>query len=277
MTTVEVGPRGLRLALCEWPGRADAVPVVIVHGFLEQGAAWDAVATALDRRVYAPDQRGHGRSDHVGPGGWYHFWDYVADLDAVVGAIGGPVDLIGHSMGGTVSALYAGARPEQVRRLVLVEGLGPPDATGDTVRRAREFLRDRREPPAHRPLADLDDAAARLRRSNPALAPAEALRLAARASGPVGDGWGWTWDPLHRGRAPNPFSAAQFREFLREIRAPVLAIDGGASAFRVPDHDERLAALQSVEHDQIPGAGHLVHHDDPIGLARRVRAFLDRP
>ena len=116
------GPRAIQLRIRDWAGPEPTV--VLLHGFLEQSAAWDPVARSLGRRVVAPNQRGHGRSGHVGDGGWYHFWDYVGDLDQLVEHIGGPIDLVGHSMGGTVAALYAGTRPDMVRRLVLVEGLG---------------------------------------------------------------------------------------------------------------------------------------------------------
>jgi pimeloyl-ACP methyl ester carboxylesterase len=297
-SSIEVGPRGLALRMCEWSGDAEAPadgprlpPVLVLHGFLEQGAAWDAVARRLERRVVAPDQRGHGRSDHVGPGGWYHFWDYVGDVDAIVRRLGAPIDLVGHSMGGTVACLYAGARPENVRRLVLVEGLGPPDTTDQAVQRAREFLRDRQTPPTHGTLRDLDDAVARMRRSsyrataapppsgtpwNPALGPEAARLLAERVTTRTDGGLAWSWDPLHRGRSPTPFSAAQFVAFLREIRAPVLLVDGGRSPFVIPDREQRVAALAGeVREVVLPDAGHLVHHDDPEGLARVIRAFLD--
>ena len=59
-------------------------------------------------------------------GGYYHFPDYVFDLDCVIQALGvRSFKLIGHSMGGTISLLYSGAFPERVKKLVLIEGVGP--------------------------------------------------------------------------------------------------------------------------------------------------------
>jgi pimeloyl-ACP methyl ester carboxylesterase len=257
--------------------------VLVLHGWLEQGAAWDAVAQRLGREVWAPDQRGHGLSEHVGRGGWYHFWDYVGDAAALADAMGPPVDVVGHSMGGAVACLLAATRPDVVRRLVLVEGLGPPDGTDGAVQRAREYVAERLAPPRHGTLASIDDAADRLRRTAPRLSPETARRLASRVTRPAAPGDGppgalvWTWDALHRARAPVPFLASLFATFLREIRAPVLRVDGADSAFVLPDADARAALLDIRRYARIDGAGHLVHHDQPEALAEAIRAFLDAP
>jgi pimeloyl-ACP methyl ester carboxylesterase len=249
-------------------------PLVVLHGFLEQGAAWDAVARATGRRVLLPDLRGHGQSGHVGGGGFYHFWDYVPDVDALVEAVGAPVDLLGHSMGGTVACLYAGTRPDAVRRLVLVEGLGPPDLTHEAVERARAVLAERRAPPTHRPMRDAAEAAERLVRST-GVDPLTARRLADRSTVPADGGVRWSWDPLHRARTPAPFQVGLFREFLREIRCPVLLVDGARSTFRVPDAAERVACLADARAVVIDGAGHFPHYDAPEALAAAIRTHLE--
>ena len=272
--TIGTGPRGLLLRICEWPG--DGPPVVILHGFLEQGAAWDRVARRLGRRVVAPDHRGHGRSGHVGSGGFYHFWDYVGDVDALVEHLGAPVDLVGHSMGGTVAGLYAGTRPEAVRRLVLVEGLGPPDTTDTAVDRARQFLKARRQPPRHGALRDVADGVRRIRHYNPGIPEEVARDLVARTTRPDPDGLQWTWDPLHRGRSPSPFQASLFSRFLSEITAPTLLVTGGRSWFRIEDVAERAACLADARQITIPEAGHLVHHDAPEALAQAIRGHLEQ-
>lgn len=267
--------RGLLLRVCEWEG--DGPPIVVMHGFLEQGAAWHEVAQHLTRRMVAPDQRGHGRSGHVGTGGFYHFWDYIGDLDALVDHLGGSVDLVGHSMGGTVACYFAGTRPECVRRLVLVEGLGPPDMTTTVVDRARRFLDDLKRGPTHRPLASVDDAVRRIHAYNPALPHDVAVRLAARNTRLQDDGTlTWTWDALHRARNPVPFQIDMFRHFLGNIRMPVTIVRGGRSTFVLSDEDERIAALgtDEVAIHVVEEAGHLVHHDAPQKLAHIFEAAL---
>jgi pimeloyl-ACP methyl ester carboxylesterase len=84
----------------------------------------------------------------------------------------------------------------------------------------------------------------------------------------------WTWDARHRQRNPRPFDAAQFCAFLSAITAPTLAIDGGDSQFRVEGLDTRRRALKTATHVTIPGAGHLVHHDQPEALARLIHDHI---
>jgi pimeloyl-ACP methyl ester carboxylesterase len=276
-TRLHTGARGLWLAVHHWGPEAGR-PVVILHGFLEQGPAWGAVARALaPRRVVAPDHRGHGRSGHVGAGGFYHFWDYVADVDALLDALGeGPVDLVGHSMGGTLAVLVAACVPEKVRRLVLVEGLGPPDGSPRALEQARAALRHRRRPPRHRPVDGPDDAVQRMRKGNPDLPAHRAPDLARHLIRPAGETWSWTWDPLHRARSPQAFSAAGFRTFLAAVEAPVLLVDGATSPYQhIPDLDDRRAALQDARVHTLADTGHHPHHTCPAVLADLIREHLD--
>jgi len=270
---VDLGPQELSLDVQVYNPRAPGRPLVVLHGFLEHGAAWRWVAEQLNRPVYAPDQRGHGRSEHVGRGGFYHFWDYISDLDLLLEQLspGGPVDLLGHSMGGTVACLYAGTRPERVHRLVLVEGLGPPDTSSTLTQRAKLFLEHRRNPHRNPVLEDVPAAALRIRRHNRRLSEERALSLAEHSTRPVDGGVTWSWDARHRARSPRPFVDAQFIPFLQEITAPTLVIWGGASGFPGLGRAEHISGARVV---QIPGAGHLVHLDAPESVAREVEGFL---
>ena len=82
--------RGLRQVASTW-GPPDGPLVVLVHGLIDHGAAWEDVAQPLAARgfkVLAPDLRGHGLSGHVGPEASYHALDFVADVDAWIAAEG---------------------------------------------------------------------------------------------------------------------------------------------------------------------------------------------
>ena len=113
---IEVG--GTRLAYRVW-GSPGAEPLVLLHALGEGGADWDVVAPAFARhwQVYAPDLRGHGRSDWPGD---YSVELMEADILGFLDALKlDRVDLIGHSMGGLVAYLLAGDHPERVSRLIL--------------------------------------------------------------------------------------------------------------------------------------------------------------
>jgi 3-oxoadipate enol-lactonase len=108
----------LRLAYRVW-GSPDAEPLVLLHALGESAADWDAVAPAFAqyRRVYAPDLRGHGRSDWPGD---YSVELMEADVLGFLDALQlDRVELVGHSMGGLVAYLLAGDHPERVSRLIL--------------------------------------------------------------------------------------------------------------------------------------------------------------
>src|SRR5690242_11085102 len=80
---------GLSYHLLEW-GEGDHT-VVLIHGFLDNAWGWQPMVDAglaAGLHVVAPDMRGHGDSDWIGPGGYYHFADYLADLHELIDHIG---------------------------------------------------------------------------------------------------------------------------------------------------------------------------------------------
>ncbi|MCX5214999.1 alpha/beta hydrolase [Kitasatospora sp. NBC_00240] len=115
---------GIRLAH-RVSGDPGSRPLVLLHALGEGAADWDGVRDtfARHRRVYAPDLRGHGRSDRPGTYSFELMRDDVLALLATLGPE--PVDLVGHSMGAVVAYLVAAAAPERVRRLVLEDVPAP--------------------------------------------------------------------------------------------------------------------------------------------------------
>ncbi|MFW6087666.1 MAG: alpha/beta fold hydrolase [Myxococcota bacterium] len=272
---------GLHHHVIEW-GQPDAPTVVLCHGFLDVGFSFDRVGRRLAEggyRAVAFDFRGHGETDWVATGGYYHFPDYTLDLHELLPQVAdGPVHLLGHSMGGTVACMYAGTVPERVRTLTLVEGLGPPafptDQTPDkfrtwfdTVKRART-----REP---RTMPDLDAAVARMRMQNPDLSAELGRFLASKATRPAEDGSGrlWRFDPLHRSTSPLPFRLDMFRTFLSRIEAPVLVL-AGANGFRLEDEGQRLAWIGDARFVELPDVGHMIHWFAPDTLSDHLLGFL---
>jgi len=112
-------------ALCGTGATRTAPPLILVHGGRDHCRSWDLIARSLQRHfhVVAPDLRGHGDSDWT-KGGSYALTEYVYDLSRLVRSMAArQVTLIGHSMGGMVTLIYAGTFPEQVSALVVLDGV----------------------------------------------------------------------------------------------------------------------------------------------------------
>ena len=252
-----------------------------MHGFLEHGHVWKEVAPEIARaghRVLALDWRGHGDSEWVGPGGYYHFADYVADLAALVRRLGGSAALVAHSMGGNAAVLYAGTEPERVWGLVSIEGLGPPDTDpGFAPARFAEWIADlERAAERGRPRFSLEQAIRRLRATYARLDDAALHALALQSTREEGGERTWKFDPLHQTRSPQPFYARQGAAFWSRVRCPVFYVQGTESPFRLaePDLAERLAALRA-ERAVIEGSGHHPHLEKPRELAAVLVRFLE--
>lgn len=268
----------LRLHLLEW-GEGERV-VLLVHGYLEHAYTWSLAAphlAAAGWHVYALDWRGHGDSQWVGPGGYYHFLDYVADLSFLVPQLAERVALVGHSMGGGAALLYAGTEPDRVRALVSIEGLGVPDTDPVEVPlRVRTWIEDlQRAEQRQHAAGSIEQIAARLQAAWSRL-PSEAAQLLAEHNVREVDGRRvWKFDPLHRTRAPQPTYTTQARAFWQRVACPVLYIEGTESTLRLPpaDVDERLAALAATRHTMV-GCAHHPHLEQPRATAQAISDFL---
>jgi pimeloyl-ACP methyl ester carboxylesterase len=284
--------RGLRYHVNVWGDASQATPerapIVMLHGWMDVGASFQFVVDALapGRCVFAPDWRGFGLSDSSGADS-YWFPDYLADLDALLDALAPqmPVDLLGHSMGGNVVMLYAGVRPERVRKLVNLEGFGLPESRPHQApRRYVKWLDELKEPARIHSYDSVDGVAARLRKNNPLLSAARAAWLAPHWSRQDEDGrWHIRADAAHKRTNPALYQKAEVLECWKRIQAPLLWVEGDrtdvskfwGTAYPRADFDARLAVVPKVQAAVLAPAGHMLHHDQPEALARLLDTFLD--
>lgn len=253
--------------------------VLLLHGFMDAGGTWAAVAESLCDKglsVLAPDFRGFGLSDRVSGGGYYHFADYVADTHALVTDLAlTNLTVVGHSMGGTVACYFAAGNPA-VRALVLLEGVGPPDmspALGPT--RMRSWLAQLQRPKRQSPLASLDAAVSRLAMNHPTVPREKLQEVAQHLTTAAAGELRWAFDPLHRTTSPTLFRADAMEAFLHEITCPVLFVSGGTSGWHPRGEAERLASLPSPPKQvELPDAGHMMHWTRPADVAGAIATFI---
>ena len=275
---------GLSHHVLEWqPAEAKAGTVVLCHGYLDMAWSWKWVAEELSARGYAVvafDWRGHGETDWVGRGGYYHFPDYVLDLTELLPQLSeSPPHLVGHSMGGPACALLAGTKGAHLRSLTLVEGLGPPSSDPSvTPDRYRAFLDDvaRIRSRTEKPMASREEALQRMRVRNPQLNGSQGTFLAEKATRPVSGGFVFRFDPLHRTTSPTPFNLLTFRAFLEAIDVPTLLLFGD-QGYRLADEETRVGYLRT---ERAGGAvktlhgGHMLHWSAPLELADCLTQFF---
>lgn len=276
MKDVRFRLRDLAFAGLEW-GEPAGVPTVLLHGFLDHSGSWEKVAERLPGWRIAIDHRGHGKSAHQGPGTTYFFSEYVADLDALVDQLGGRVRLVGHSMGGTLATMYAGARPDRVESMVSLDGLGMYHAGAEFPDRLVAFLDGVRHPPTIRSYPSVAAAAEKLRASYPAIDSAWAMRLAERGTVPADGGVVWRYDARHKIRGSIPYRHDHHLPMLQRIRCPVLSIHPEFSPFRTEDVATLEAAIPSLRVLTIPAVGHMLHLEAPMAIASAITAFFADP
>ena len=274
----------LRLHYVDW-GNEAAPTAVLVHGGRDHARNWDWVARELrhEWHLIAPDLRGHGDSAWA-IGGMYAIADFVLDLANLIDGLGpAPVALIGHSLGGAVSLMYSGIYPERVRKLVAIEGLGPPPALLERLRdrkpeqRMREWIDQVRQLGARQPrrYPSFEDAAQRMREENSFLSDEQAKHLTIHSVNRNEDGtWSWKFDNYVRTFAPYRFDVDDMRALWSRIECPTLLVRGANSWASDPVKDGRIGPFRNATLATIPDAGHWVHHDQLDAFVAALRSFL---
>lgn len=267
----------LRLTARVW-GPPDGMPVLAVHGWLDNAASFDALAPLLPGlRLAAVDLPGHGRSSHRPPGVPYHFVDFIPDVVAAAGALGWErFALLGHSLGGGIASFIAAILPERVTGLAMIEGLGPPTSLpADGPANLRKSMEQmdalrRKSPPVYSSV----EAAIQARCEGSGLSWLAATRLVERGLQPLGQGFVWRTDPRLRFVSPLYLSEPQILAYMEQIQAPALLLCGDAGYLVKRAYmQDRYARIADLSVKIVPG-GHHPHLEDPESCARWLRPFF---
>jgi len=257
-------------------GPDDGKPVIALHGWLDNAATFSRLAPRLKGlRIVALDLPGHGHSDHRPIGAGYNIWDYAHDVLQVAEQFGWQrFSLLGHSMGAIVSVLLAGALPERVERLALIDGVipytGEADSAPHKLGSALEALlavNDKRKPV----YASFDQAVEARMKGVGAVSREAAEMLAQRGLMPVPGGYTWRTDPRLMLPSAMRLTRAHALAFVSRVACPTSLVLAEQGLMMQP---ELLELVESFPFDirRLVG-GHHLHLDDDIGAEAVARVF----
>ena len=258
-------PNGVRLQYAE-QGNPSGIPLLLLHGFADSWRSFELVLPRLPASIhaFALTQRGHG--DASRPAAGYGVRDFATDLAQFQDVLHLRVPVIvGHSMGGGVAMRYTIDHPERTAGLVLVAASPTMGATGA----AREFwdstiskLTDPIDPALVRgmtesmlaqpvPQAFLDDAIQ------------ESLKVPA-----------FVWKAAFESRW---HLEGDYSGELDKVKAPTLLVWGDRDArYSRTEQDTLATAISGSRLLVYPGAGHLLHWEEPQRFASDLVTFVER-
>ena len=281
LTSHVVRARGLRFAVFTSPQIAARPPLLCVNGGMlySHRLLWPALAAlAADRQLVLYDQRGRGESE-AAPSERSSRIEYDAgDVPALRNALGfARWDVLGHSWGGGIAMLAAERDPTGVRRLVLVDSVGPtndwvPNLHADALSRLGGAERER--------LAILDPTALHAADASTHAEYGRALYPAYFADME----FSLVFAPPREVSATGAAAAARLRregydwtEILTRITAATLVVHGMQDLLPPRLAHEIAAGIPRATVMLLDGAGHMPFWEQPELFFRGVRAFLDRP
>ena len=265
---------GLNFHYLEW-GDSSKPTVVMLHGVSQQAHSWDFISLALspEYHVIAVDQRGHGDTDWADDG-LYSLDAMQADIDGVIDALGlTDFNLMGHSMGGRNSFIWASRHPKTLRSLTIVD-TGP-----ETQRRGQDRIRNFRELPNN--LDSFQEFADRIKEYT-GRTDEQVLGALKYSIREMPDGkWSWKWDPETKNRTPSRadpnWTTEKLWECVEAVDCPSLVVRGSRSDIFA---EETLVKMGEVMTDctttTIKDAGHLVQGDNPVDFIAAAHELLTR-
>ncbi len=264
------------------PSNCNNNPVLALHGWLDNANSFAPMAPFLldvTPEIVAVDLPGHGHSQHRAPGSRYHLVDYVFDICEVIEQLKWEqMTLIGHSLGAGIACLLAVARPDRIRQLILIDGIGPLSSPSYQVaQQLKQSLSMHLR--LHSRLSQQSypdwDTLIKRRANAGDLSNRSAELIVQRNAEDNHNKITWKADPRLKLLSPFYMDEQQVLECLLQIQIPVCLIKAqhGLLAKR-PNTAARIAAIPDITVIELPG-GHHLHMDSPESVADRIIRFLN--
>lgn len=278
MKEKKINVNGLNIAYLEYYENETEIPLIFLHGWLDNAASFNQLIPHLKpRHSLILDLPGHGLSDHIAPYAYYHFIDGISQVIALLDALSiDKVILVGHSLGGCLASMIAGSIPQRIHQLILLDALGPISAKAcDSGIHYQNYIKQlqnigKKSLRTYTSIAQ----ACQVRGQNGYL-KAELVRdIVNRGMSSHDKGYRWRHDPRLMLSSPLKMTQSQVVSFLKEVTAPTLLLNALKGFSFNPDlMKERIDAVKNIKVKNI-NCGHHLHIELPQVCAKYINDFL---
>lgn len=252
--------------------------ILALHGWLDNAASYDALATQLAEQFYvvAVDLPGHGLSEHTDDH-HYPFEHYVDAIMATVDQLAWENFIImGHSLGGAVASVVASKLPEKVSAFISLDAMGPlstevmQNSPAISMMTALILKAQRRPKTRYSSIEQMAERRAKMNRvSIDAVMP-----LVERATVKIDDHYQWRFDPKLLKESETYLSEAEVKTLLQAIQCPVLVIEAETGLLINSEVvAQRKAYFKHVSIIKLAG-GHHLHLEKADVVAKQIIKFI---
>ncbi|WP_444996997.1 alpha/beta fold hydrolase [Aliikangiella sp. IMCC44359] len=282
MNEYKIDIHGVKCSIVDSGKKKSDQTILAIHGRLDNAATFFTLWPLMpDYRFIAIDLPGHGKSEHLGAGGYFNYLDIIDTIYVAIQKLNlSHVILLGHSMGGAYCALFASIFPELVSHVISIEALGPlvysPEKMLNNIKMS---IVERNKVKRKNTFMNLEHAIST--RAKASHLPNHLMKNIVKRGTLSNEQQQIVWSTDKRVKLPMLYdlNEQQVMQFLAEISCPLLYIEGDKGMFSNDQMitrnqmNKRMHTISDVTKIIIQG-GHYLHLENPDKVAQESVNWL---